>query len=59
MSEELQKRAFKAVLASTKAKGSGLGLAIVGRIIETHHGEIRVRSRIGRGTTIRISLPVK
>ena len=59
MSEELQKRAFKAVLTSTKAKGSGLGMAIVGRIIETHHGHIRVRSRMGRGTTIRISLPVK
>jgi len=59
MSEELQKRAFKTVLTTTKAKGSGLGLAIVGRIIETHHGQIRVRSRIGRGTTIRISLPVR
>src|SRR5471030_119132 len=59
MSEEMQKRAFKAVLATTKAKGSGLGLAIVGRIIETHRGQIRVRSRPGRGTTIRISLPLK
>jgi signal transduction histidine kinase len=59
MSEELQKGAFKTVLATTKAKGSGLGLAIVGRIIETHHGQIRVRSRLGRGTTIRISLPAK
>jgi len=34
-------------------------MAIVGRIIETHHGEIRIRSRVGRGTTIRIALPVK
>ena len=59
MSEELQKRAFTAVLATTKAKGTGLGMAIVGRIIETHHGEIRIRSRIGRGTTIRIALPVQ
>ena len=59
MSVELQKRAFKTVLATTKAKGSGLGLAIVGRIIETHRGAIRVRSRLGSGTTISISLPVK
>ena len=59
MSADLQKRAFKTVLATTKAKGSGLGLAIVGRIIETHHGQIHVRSRLGRGTAIRISLPVK
>jgi len=59
MSEELQKRAFTAVLATTKAKGTGLGLAIVGRIIETHRGDIRIKSRIGRGTGIVIKFPVK
>jgi len=59
MSAEQQKQAFKTVLATTKAKGTGLGLAIVGRIIETHHGEIQIRSRAGRGTTISVSLPVK
>jgi signal transduction histidine kinase len=59
MTAEQQKHAFKTVLATTKAKGTGLGMAIVGRIVETHHGEIRIRSRVGRGTTIRIALPVK
>ena len=59
MSEELQKRAFTAVLSTTKAKGSGLGLAIVGRIIETHRGNIRIQSRLERGTVIRITLPVR
>jgi signal transduction histidine kinase len=59
MSKEVQKRAFTAVLSTTKAKGTGLGLAIVGRIIETHHGHIRIKSQIGSGTTIRITLPVK
>ena len=58
MSEEQQKRAFKAILATTKIKGTGLGLAIVGRIIETHQGQIRIISRIGRGTTMRLKLPV-
>jgi signal transduction histidine kinase len=59
MSEELQRRAFTAVLSSTKAKGAGLGLAIVGRIIETHRGSIRIKSRIGHGTIISTILPVK
>ncbi|HTQ52503.1 MAG TPA: GAF domain-containing protein [Candidatus Acidoferrales bacterium] len=59
MSTELQQRAFTAVLSTTKAKGSGLGLAIVGRIIETHRGEISIKSKIGRGTTIGITLPRK
>jgi signal transduction histidine kinase len=59
MSEELQKRAFTAVLSTTKAKGTGLGLAIVGRIIETHRGYVRIKSRIGHGTSIVITLPLK
>ena len=58
MTEEQQRHAFKTKLATTKAKGSGLGMAIVGRIVETHHGEIRIHSRLGRGTTIRLALPV-
>jgi signal transduction histidine kinase len=57
MSTELQKRAFTAVLSTTKAKGTGLGLAIVGRIIETHRGTVQIRSKIGRGTSIVITLP--
>ena len=57
MSAELKKRAFTAVLSTTKAKGTGLGLAIVGRIIETHRGDISIKSKIGRGTAISITLP--
>jgi len=59
MSQELQRRAFTTVLTTTKAKGTGLGLAIVGRILETHHGGIRIKSRPNQGTTISVALPVK
>src|SRR5580700_2872369 len=59
MSKEQQQRAFKTVLSTTKAKGTGIGLAIVGRTIETHQGQIRILSRPGRGTTMRITLPMK
>ena len=59
MSKELQRRAFTAVLSSTKTKGAGLGLAIVGRIIETHRGTVQIKSKIGRGTTICTLLPLK
>jgi signal transduction histidine kinase len=58
MTQELQRRAFTAVLSSTKTKGTGLGLAIVGRIIETHHGSIRIKSRLKHGTVIILTLPV-
>ena len=59
MSKEQQTRAFKNILATTKAKGTGIGLAIVGRIIETHRGEIKISSRLGRGTMMHIVLPSK
>src|SRR5476649_2263795 len=59
MSEELQQRAFTAVLSTTKSKGTGLGLAIVGRIIETHRGTIKIKSPLGRGTSIVITMPAR
>jgi len=37
--------------------GSGLGLAIVSELVKLHHGKITVRSALGRGTTVLISLP--
>jgi signal transduction histidine kinase len=59
MSREVRKRAFTAVLSTTKTTGTGLGLAIVGRIVETHHGTVRLSSRVGSGTTVRIILPLR
>jgi two-component system sensor histidine kinase BaeS len=38
--------------------GSGLGLAIARRLVEAHGGAISATSEPGRGTTIRITLPV-
>jgi signal transduction histidine kinase len=57
MSEEQRLRAFKSVLSTTKAKGNGIGLAIVGRVVETHRGEVKIKSRPGQGTTISVMLP--
>ncbi len=58
MSEEQQKRAFTSLLQTTKARGTGIGLAIVGRVVEAHRGKVKIKSEIGRGTTISIQLPV-
>lgn len=44
---------------TTKKKGTGLGLMIVQRIIRQHGGRIEVESNVGRGTTFRISLPLR
>jgi signal transduction histidine kinase len=40
-------------------RGTGLGLAICRRAVEEHHGTIEVLSEVGRGTTVRILLPVQ
>jgi signal transduction histidine kinase len=40
-----------------EGQGLGLGLAIAKSIVEAHGGAIAVRSRLGRGTTFRFSLP--
>jgi signal transduction histidine kinase len=58
MNEEQRRRAFRSVLRTTKVKGTGLGLAIVARVIETHHGKIKIRSRVGEGTAVNVMLPV-
>lgn len=42
---------------SSTTGGTGLGLSIVYQIIRDHGGTINVRSRLGKGTTIRIELP--
>jgi PAS domain S-box-containing protein len=39
--------------------GSGLGLSIVKEIVELHNGSISVESKVGQGTTFRISLPAE
>lgn len=58
MDPEKCRRAFKTVITTTKAKGTGLGLAIVGRIIETHQGQVSIKSKVGKGTAITITLPI-
>jgi two-component system NtrC family sensor kinase len=40
-----------------EGKGVGLGLAVVYGIVEGHRGEIDVSSRVGEGSTFRVTLP--
>lgn len=41
-----------------KTFGSGLGLAIVQAVIKAHQGTIDIKSKVGKGTTVVITLPI-
>jgi two-component system phosphate regulon sensor histidine kinase PhoR len=44
--------------ATERAGGAGLGLSIVKQIAEAHGGNVSVKSRLDRGTTFTVRIPV-
>jgi len=42
---------------SRELGGTGLGLAIVKHIVQLHHGQLRIESRLREGTTVSVWLP--
>jgi signal transduction histidine kinase len=57
MPPEVADRVFNPFF-TTKAQGSGLGLAIVRKIVDAHDGSIDLETAPGRGTVIRVTLPI-
>lgn len=56
--EKDQDRVFEPFY-TTKESGTGLGMAIVNRIVESHMGKIRIKSKPGKGTDCIVLLPIK
>ena len=44
---------------TSEIDGTGLGLAIVKGFIDIHNGKIFVTSKLNKGTTFKITLPLK
>ena len=58
MTEQTKAKLFMP-LFTTKAQGMGFGLAICKRIIEAHGGKISVESKLGKGTTFVVTIPIE
>ncbi len=58
MNEEVRERVFEPFYTTKGVQGTGLGLAVSYGIIEHHEGMISVESKLGKGTTFYIDLPV-
>jgi two-component system NtrC family sensor kinase len=58
ISEENINRIFEPFFTTKGQKGTGLGLSIIWGIIDNHNGKISVKSKINKGTTFTIQLPV-
>ena len=48
---------FKRLHTEAEYEGTGAGLSIVKRVIDDHHGSIRIDSDLGRGATFFFTIP--
>ncbi len=59
MSEEVQRRLFDPFFTTKGPHGTGLGLSMTYGIVSRHGGEIAMESAAGKGSTFRLSFPVR
>lgn len=58
MDEATRAHLFEPFFSASSSGGTGLGLLVVSNVVEAHQGRIEVESQLGKGTSIRITLPL-
>ena len=61
ISQEDQQRLFSAFHRGSNVgnrSGTGLGLLLVKRCVESHHGKLQIESKLRKGTTVIVTLPL-
>ena len=57
--ERIFDRFYRADASNTAIPGTGLGMSIVKHILDAHGGKVWVESELGKGTTVRFSIPIE
>jgi two-component system, NtrC family, sensor kinase len=59
MDDEVKKRLFTSFFSTKGSQGTGLGLLVTRKLVEEHHGDIRVDSTLGEGSSFTVTIPYK
>lgn len=58
MPDDVKRKIFEPFVTHGKKHGTGLGMSIVKKIVDDHHGKIEIDSELGKGTSIKLFLPL-
>lgn len=59
MDEETRRRCLEPFFSTKGHRGTGLGLSMVYSVVRRHEGEVEIESELTKGTTIRLTFPVR
>ena len=57
--EKIFEKFYRVDASNSAIEGTGLGMAIVKHIVEAHGGKVWVESELGKGTTVRFTIPIE
>lgn len=55
--EKIFDKFYRADASNTAISGTGLGMNIVKYLVEAHGGKVWVESELGKGTTVKFTIP--